>query len=101
MCNIQVAIKLPIMFHTPFFFFNLKLFPKILNNYLLEKLIYTIMIKLNPKKVGLTNLPFCFNAFLEKPPFPDMVESNGVEGIGLKYDFFQNSVVMCYFDKLL
>ena len=51
--------------------------------------------------MGLTNLPFCFNAFLEKPPFPDMVESNGVEGIGLKYDFFQNSVVMCYFDKLL
>ena len=89
------------MFHTPFLW-NLKLFPKRLNNALLEKLIYTIMIKLNPKKsMGLTNLPFCFNAFVEKPPFPDMVESNGVEVIGLKYDFFKNCVVMGYFDELL
>ena len=31
--------------------------------------------------MGLTNLPFCFNAFVEKPPFVDMVESNGVEGM--------------------
>ena len=30
-----------------------------------------------------------------------MVESNGVEGIGLKYNFFQNFVLMGYFDKLL
>ena len=51
--------------------------------------------------MGLTNLPFCFNVFVEKPPFLDMVESNGVEGIGLKYNFFQNFVVMGYFDKLL
>ena len=51
--------------------------------------------------MGLTNLPFCFNAFVEKPPFLDMVESSGVEGIGLKYNFFQNFVVMGYFDKLL
>ena len=65
--------------------------------------------------MGLTNLPFCFNAFVEKPPFLDMVESNGVEGNsvhfvcihciltvqGLKCNFFQNFVVMGYFDKLL
>ena len=51
--------------------------------------------------MGLTNLSFCFNALVKKPQFPDMVESNGVEGIGLKYDFFQNCVVMGYFDKLL
>ena len=51
--------------------------------------------------MGLTNFPFCFNAFVKKPQFAYLVESNGVEGIGLKYDFFQNYVVMGYFDKLL
>ena len=60
------------------------------------------MIKLDQKiSTGLTNFPFCFNAFVKKPQFAYLVESNGVEGIGLKYDFFQNYVVMGYFDKLL
>ena len=87
------------MFHTPFFLWNLNLFPKRLINLLLENLIYTIRIKLNSKNYGFNK--FCFNAFVEKPPFLDMVESNGVEGIGLKYNFFQNFMVMGYFDKLL
>ena len=38
---------------------------------------------------------------LKNQQFAHLVESNGVEGIGLKYDFFQNYVVMGYFDKLL
>ena len=46
--------------------------------------------------MGLTNFPFCFNAFLKKPQVADLVERNGVEGIRSKYDFFQNCVVMSY-----
>ena len=51
--------------------------------------------------MGLTNFPFCFNAFVKKTQFTDLVERNGVEWTGLKYDFFQYCVVMGYFDKLL
>ena len=51
--------------------------------------------------MGLTNFPFCFNAFVKKLKFAYLVESNGVEEIGLKYYFFKNYVVMGYVDKLL